>query len=123
MDVARSPASPMPHCGCGGRVAVALGRGRGCRRPARIAWLALAVNRTRGSDRSGQQLRGVAAGRAEIERDDAGANADEGDPSGRPLHVATSVVLTLNGPSGPVVDAAPRARSVMVEMAEVEGPQ
>ena len=61
----------------GGRVAVALGRGRGCGRPVGIVRPALAINGARGSDRSGQQLRGVATGRAEIERDDTGTNADE----------------------------------------------
>jgi hypothetical protein len=42
-----------------------------------IARLTLAIDLPGGTDRSGQQLRGVAAGRAEIERDDTGTNADE----------------------------------------------
>ena len=90
MDVAPSPASPMPHWV----------RRSGCccprARPGVSAsgWdrVALAVNRTRGSDRSGQQLRGVAAGRAEIERDDAGANADEGQHL---LRLAPQIVSTI----------------------------
>ena len=60
-----------------GRIAVALGGGRGRGRPAGIARPALAVDDARRSDRPRQQLGGVAAGRAEIEGGDAGTNADE----------------------------------------------
>ena len=53
------------------------GAAGGVRRPVGIARPALAINLARGSDRAGQQLRRVAAARAEIERDDAGTNGDE----------------------------------------------
>src|SRR5439155_705576 len=60
-----------------GRVAVALRRDRGCGYPVGIARPALTINAARGSDRTGQQFRGVATGRAEIDRDDTGTNAKE----------------------------------------------
>ena len=80
------------RAGRGGRIAVALGRGRGCGRLAGIARPALAVNRAGGSDRSGQQLRGVAAAGAEIERDDTGTNADEAQHL---LRLAAQIVGTI----------------------------
>ena len=61
----------------GDRVAVALGRYRGCGYPVGIARPALTINLAQGSDRTGRQFRGVATARAEIDRDDTGTNADE----------------------------------------------
>jgi hypothetical protein len=52
----------------------------------------LAINRTRGSNRSGQQLCGVAAGRAEIERDVTGTNADEAQHL---LRLAAQIVVAI----------------------------
>src|SRR5215213_8029986 len=91
MNVARSPASPMPHWVWRSGCCCPLAR-EGGRRLAGIARLALAINRTRGPDCSGEQLCGVTAGRAEIEGDDTGTNADEAQHL---LRLATQIVGTV----------------------------
>ena len=95
----------------GGRMAVALGRGRGCGRPVGIARPALAINGARGPDRPGQQLGGVAAGRAEIERDDTGTNADEDQHL---LRLAAQIVGAIGG-------AAIRARHDLLDLLRRQG--
>src|SRR5215813_11008196 len=57
--------------------AIALRHGGGWRRLVRIARPALTINLAGGPDRAGQQLRRVATGGAEVERDDTWTDADE----------------------------------------------